>query len=110
MQEQIDSYGRFQMKKMTTVWLAVLVALVSAGSLLAHHSLANFDTTTAVRVKGTVVQFHEINPHSIIFLDEKGADGRTHRWAIEGPSIIQLNRMGFAKDVLKPGDVIEVCG
>ena len=44
--------------------LAVLVALVSAGSVLAHHSLANFDTTKAIRVKGTVVRFHKINPHS----------------------------------------------
>jgi hypothetical protein len=36
--------------------------------------------------------------------------GWARRWAVEGPSIAQLNRLGFAKDVLKPGDVIEVCG
>jgi hypothetical protein len=96
--------------KMTTGWLAVLVTLVSAGSLLAHHSLTNYDTTKAVRVKGTVTQFHQINPHSFIFLEEKGADGQTHRWAIEGPSVNQIVRMGFAKDFLKPGDVVEVCG
>jgi hypothetical protein len=89
---------------------AILVMFVSAGSLLAHHSLTNFDTTKAVRVKGTIVQFHQINPHSFIFLDEKGADGQIRRWAVEGPSILQLNRRGFAKDVLKPGDVVEVCG
>src|SRR5437762_10628621 len=98
------------MKKMTTGWLAVLVALVSAGSLLAHHSLTNYDTTKAVRVKGTIVQFHQMNPHSFIFLDQKGTDGQTQRWAVEGPSIRQLNRSGFAKDVLKPGDAVEVCG
>ena len=46
----------------------------------------------------------------LIFLDEKGTDGQTHRWAVEGPSILQLKRTGFAKDVLKPGDAIEVCG
>ena len=98
------------MKKMTTGWLAVFVALVSAGSLLAHHSLTNYDTTKAIRVKGTIVQFQQINPHSFLFLDQKGTDGQTHRWAVEGPSILQLNRSGFAKDVLKPGDVVEVCG
>jgi|SRR5439155_846023 len=108
--EQTISYRRFQMKKMTTGWLAVLVALVSTGSLLAHHALTNYDTTKAVRVKGTIVQFHQINPHSFIFLDEKGTDGQTRRWAVEGPSILQLNRSGFAKDVLKPGDAVEVCG
>ena len=98
------------MKKITTGWLPILGALASAGLLPAHHSLGNYDTTKAVRVKGTIVEFHQINPHSMIFLDEKGTDGQTHRWAIEGPSIFQLNRSGFAKDVLKPGDVVEVCG
>jgi Family of unknown function (DUF6152) len=98
------------MKKMTTGWLAVLIAFASAGSLLAHHSLTNFDTTKAVRVKGTIVRFHQINPHSFIYLDERGTDGQTRRWAVEGPSILQLNRSGFAKDTLKAGDVVEACG
>ena len=97
------------MKKITTGCL-VLVALISAGSLLALHSLTNYDTTKAVRVKGTIFQFHQINPHSFLFIDQKGTDGQTHRWAVEGPSILQLNRSGFAKDVLKPGDMVEVCG
>jgi Family of unknown function (DUF6152) len=98
------------MKKMTTGWLAVLIAFASAGSLLAHHSLTNFDTTKAVRVKGTVVRFQQINPHSFIFLDETSADGQTRRWAIEGPSLLQLSRRSLTKDIVKPGDVIEVCG
>ena len=95
------------MKKMMTV---VLVALVPAGSLLAHHSLANYDTTKAVRVKGTVTEFREINPHSFIFLNETDTNGVTRRWAVEGPSILQLKRTGFASHAPKPGDVVEVCG
>ena len=92
-------------------WFAVLLILGSAGSLLAHHSLANYDTTKAVHVKGTIVQINLINPHSIIYIEEKGADGGTiRRWAIEGPSVIQLNRLGFTKESLKAGDVIEICG
>jgi hypothetical protein len=98
------------MKKMTTAWLAVVLALVSAGSLVAHHALTNYDTTKAVRVKGTIVEFHQINPHSFIFLDEKNTEGQMRRWAVEGPSVLQLKRTGFAKDVLKTGDVVEVCG
>jgi len=98
------------MRKTTTGRLAVMVALASAGSLLAHHSLANYDTTKAVRVKGTIVRFHQINPHSFIFLDEKSTDGQIHHWAVEGPSSLQLNRTAFAKDVLNTGDVVEVCG
>jgi hypothetical protein len=98
------------MKRSTAGWLAVLVALGSTGSMLAHHSLTNFDTTKAVHVKGTIVQFHQINPHSFIYLEQKGTDGQTIRWAIEGPSVLQLSRTGFAKDALKYGDVVEICG
>ena len=98
------------MKTMMPGWFAVLMVLVSAGSVLAHHSLASFDTTTAVRVKGTILRFHEINPHTFIYLEAKEADGEVRRWAVEGPSVVQLKRMGFATDVLKPGTVVEVCG
>lgn len=90
--------------------LAVVAVLAFAGSAPAHHSIVRFDTTKAVRVKGTVFQFHLTNPHTFIYLDETLADGRTRRWAVEGPAARQLRRQEFADDVLKPGDVIEVCG
>lgn len=98
------------MRQTVTGWLALLGVLISSGSLLAHHSLGNFDTTKAVRVKGTIVQFHQINPHSFIYVEEKSPDGQIRRWAVEGPSNIQLKRTGFDPNTLKPGMVIEVCG
>jgi hypothetical protein len=100
----------FDMKPLTTIWLAGLVMLMSAGSGVAHHSLANHETTKAIRVKGTIVQFHAINPHSIIYVEEKNAEGQTiRRWAVEGPGAFLLARRGLEK-IVKVGDVIEVCG
>jgi hypothetical protein len=90
--------------------LAILVAFVLTGSVRAHHSLARFDTTQAVHVKGTIVAFHRINPHSIVILEQTTTDGGIRRWAAEGPSALQLDRKNFPKDGLKPGDVVEVCG
>ena len=98
------------MKATMTGSLVVLAALVSAGSVLAHHSLASFDKTKAVRVKGTVLRFHKINPHSFIYVEEKAADGQIRRWAAEGPGVLQLDRRNVADDFLKPGDEVEVCG
>ena len=97
------------MKQTMTGWLVAIAVLLSGGSLMAHHSLANPDTTQAVRVKGTILEFHAINPHSFIYVEEKTADGQIRRWAVEGPSGIQLARMG-QQNVVKAGDVIEVCG
>ena len=98
------------MTKLKTGWIAALAVLVSAGSLAAHHSLTNYDTSTAVRVKGAVVQFQQINPHSFLFVEGVGPDGQARRWAIEGPSVLQLNRRSYGQEALKPGSMVEVCG
>ena len=71
-------------KMMMAAWTGTVVMIVTAGSLLAHHALAQFDTTTAVTVKGTVVLFQRVNPHSLLVLDEKRKDGQIRRWVVEG--------------------------
>ena len=98
------------MKKIIAASLATVAVLASAGLLSAHHSLAQFDTTKAVRVTGVIVMFERVNPHSIIFLDQKLPDGEIQRWAVDGPNVVQLVRRGFDKTTLKAGDVVEVCG
>lgn len=90
--------------------MAALVALAASGTVGAHHSLGRFDTDTPLWVKGTIVRFERVNPHSVIFLDQTRADGRVHRWAVDGPAVGGLAQMGVGEDSLKPGDVIEVCG
>jgi hypothetical protein len=99
-----------QMKRVIAGGTAGVLMLAATGSLLAHHSLARFDTTTAVRVKGVIVLVAWVNPHSVLYVDEKRPDGRTQRWAAEGPGLLQLDRRAIGKDAFKVGDVIEVCG
>jgi hypothetical protein len=96
------------MKKMLAT--AAIALLASVGALASHHSIANYAADTTIRMKGTVVAFERVNPHSIIFLDEKKEDGRTQRWAVEGPAVSQLDRRNIQKDFLKVGDIIEICG
>ena len=98
------------MKKVIATWTAAIAVFAWTGPLAAHHSLARFDTTTPVRVKGTVVRLERVNPHSIIVLDETTEDGQIQRWAVDGPGPTMLARMGVDTDFLKAGDVIEVCG
>ena len=89
--------------------------LVSASCLfsvssLAHHSLASFDVSAPLWIKGAVVRFERVNPHSLIFLDEMMPDGHVRRWAVDGPSTVQLERKGLDQAFLEAGEVIEVCG
>jgi hypothetical protein len=84
------------------------MALVSAGSLAAHHGHSRFDTTTAVWVKGAIIRYERVSPHALLILDQAAAGGQTQRWVVEGPPPNLLARLGA--EPLKIGDVIEVCG
>jgi hypothetical protein len=98
------------MKKSRSAGIVAIAVLAWSGALAAHHSLVQFDTTTPLRVKGTVVRFDLVNPHVRIVLDQRAEDGQTQRWVVDGPPSNNLARMGIGPDFLKAGDVIEVCG
>jgi Family of unknown function (DUF6152) len=85
------------------VWLAV--------PALAHHSFAVFfDESHMTSVRGVVTEFQFRNPHGIIRLRVTGADGSTQDWKAETNSPSILERRGWTKTSLKPGEVIQVEG
>jgi len=89
--------------------LAVL--LLAAAPAWAHHAFAaEFDQARPLKLKGTVVKWEVTNPHSWIYMDVKGDDGKTVTWMIEGGSPNNLYRLGFTKDSLPPGAEIVVEG
>jgi len=97
--------------KKTSISLVVaFAALFTAGSLFAHHSFVQFDGEKIVNLKGVVTRFAWVNPHSLIFVDAKGVDGKVEHWALEGPAINQLVRLGFSQSSIKPGETVEACG
>ena len=96
------------MKKTMAIWAAALAALACTNSLRAHHSGYMYDTTP-IWVKGTVVRFEHINPHTIITLEDRSEDGQVRRWAVEGPAQAELDRTGIGMDVPKVGDAIQFC-
>jgi len=90
--------------------MALAVLFLSA-PLQAHHGETNYDTEKTVSIKGTVSEFQFINPHTLIFLDVKNEKGQMERWNCEARSPGMLVRVGgWAKDTLKPGDIITAVG
>jgi hypothetical protein len=95
--------------------LAVLSAaagvLLAALPALAHHSFAaEFDVSKPITLKGKFVRMDWVNPHSHILLDVTDADGKVVTWSFEALPPNVLFRQGWRKDVLKPGEEIEVEG
>ena len=77
---------------------------------LAHHGVANYDTTKIVTVKGAVTEFQFINPHVLISLDVKNDKGETEKWSGEAQSPAMLVRYGWSKDLLKVGMIVTASG
>jgi hypothetical protein len=90
----------------TTIIAAALA--FAAGSVLAHHSTAMFDMQHTVTIKGTVTQFDWTNPHTFIFMDVASTSGEVEHWGIEGMSPNYLDRNGWTRHTLKPGDKIDM--
>lgn len=87
-----------------------ILTLLAPEPIAAHHAIAGkFDTAKAVTLRGTVNGIDWANPHTHVFMDVKDAKGVT-TWAIELESPIDLQRGGWSRDTLKPGDAVTVEG
>ena len=78
----------------------------------AHHAFsAEFDADKPVKFTDAVVtRVQLINPHSWIYVDVKGPDGKVENWAIEAGSPNILMRRGITRDSIKIGQRIVVEG
>ena len=98
-------------KRMASFFVS-LAALLLASPALAHHGFAGrYDEEHPITVTGTVVEVQFLNPHSFIFFDVTGKDGKTVRWQAELGGAAQLNRgEGWTRTTLKVGDKITIIG
>ena len=87
------------------------ISMILSTPVWAHHSFAaEFDSKKVVRLLGTVTEMEWVNPHAVIHLAVKNADGTTTNWAIEGNTPNSLLRAGLTKKSLAPGTALAVQG
>jgi hypothetical protein len=94
-------------KLIVTVMVAAGV-LALGGRVVAHHGVSAYDVLNPVTIKGTVVEFVLQNPHSMLFLDVKGKDGKVVRWSIETGAPRGLRTPGGLKNMPKVGEEVTV--
>ena len=83
-----------------------LIAVLSA-PLFAHHGRgATYDMKKRVTLKGTVSRVEWRNPHVLIYMDVKDADGKVVTWGFENSGVSTLAQEGYNRNTLKVGQPI----
>jgi hypothetical protein len=85
---------------------AATLAVVSPSQ--AHHSGAMFDQAVTRKLTGTVREFQWANPHCFIQLLVKDERGQDVEWSLGITAPPHLQRLGWRRSSLKPGDRITV--
>jgi len=89
--------------------ISVLLAVLYAGSLSAHHSLgATYDMNKVMELEGEIAQFLFRNPHSYLHVEAPDANGVMQRWSLEWRDAGSLREQGMGRDVLKVGDRVAI--
>jgi hypothetical protein len=92
----------------------VLASALLAGAAAptqAHHAFAaEFDANQPIELKGTITKAKWVNPHSWLYFDVKGADGKVVNWGVEFGAPNALANKGLSKADLKAGDEISIKG
>lgn len=98
------------MKNILSTLLAAAVLFVAPNSAKGHHGWAQFDTKAQLTLKGTVTDFHFVNPHSIVEFDAKDDKGEVRQWQGELTSPSHLAPLGWTATSLQSGDEIKITG
>ena len=96
-------------KLLTLFGLAVGLLMLSA-PIFAHHGASAYDTKKLTTLKGTVTDFQFMNPHSEIFFEVKDGNGKIEKWSAEAASMTTMSRLGWSRNLFKPGDQITIVG
>jgi hypothetical protein len=108
---------REQMKEVFHMRIAfgLAGAVIVAALLLApvpvdgHHAFsAAYDENRPINLQGVVTKVELVNPHSWIWMDVKGQDGKVVNWGVEGGPPVNLFRNGITKATLPVGTEIKV--
>jgi hypothetical protein len=96
------------MKGTALLFLLLTIGLFSV-PVPAHHGSAVYESKLTT-YKGTVTDFQFMNPHTAVWFDVTGADGKIEKWTGEAPSLTSMSRQGWNKNSFKPGDQITFIG
>jgi hypothetical protein len=98
------------MKPETFRLLALALTLAGAPAYAHHSFAAEYSMDQPITLKGTLTKIEWTNPHSWIYIDVKGDDGKVTNWAVEFGAPNALLRRGLRKSDFPTGVEVVVKG
>jgi hypothetical protein len=95
---------------MSRVLVVSLAAAAVSLPAWAHHGFGRFDMTKDVELQGTLTGIDFVNPHSYLYFDSAGADGKPLKMRCEMRAATVLRRSGWSAEMFKPGLHVTVSG
>ena len=100
---------------MTRVTRAVLVAALFALPVLAerayaHHGAGQYEPRKNIELEGKLTKVDFVNPHTYIYFDVVGADGKVIAMKCETRGATVLRRSGWSPEIFVKGTSIKISG
>ena len=100
---------------MTRLTLAVLVATSFTVPMLverayAHHGAGLYDMRKNVELEGTITRVDFVNPHTYVYFDVVGRDGKVIAMKCETRGATVLRRSGWSPEMFVKGTSIKIAG
>src|SRR6266850_1137071 len=88
----------------------VAVLAVTSRPALGHHGGAAFDQAKTLTLSGSVTELVFANPHVLVNFDVQNGEGGITHWSgwLTAPN--KLQRAGWTKRTLQPGDHVTIMG
>ena len=95
--------------RMKIVTLAIVMSLfITTVPAFTHHADVAYERTSIELKSATIVKVAWINPHAVVSCDVKDETGKVTRWTLEMGSPSAMQRVGWNRNSLSPGDVVKL--
>ena len=79
-------------------------------TLLAHHSMSEFDREVTLELEGEIVDVSWTNPHVLLWLSTTDVNGTEAVWELESNAVSAQRRRGLTGDLVEVGQRVRVAG
>jgi uncharacterized protein DUF6152 len=112
---QLIDLNRRKLMRSKPIFAIAVIACLAAMPVLAHHSFSSeYDSSKRLSLKGKMVGFEWVNPHSWIHVEVTNPDGTKTLWKGETPPVNVLYRNGWTKpmveEMVKKGEMVTLNG